>query len=118
MNDANNNDDRSDGLDRLLSEWHADNADAARDGRDRLLDSLEIERPAVAGKVGLEDPKRPRSTSRMIPGRGLLAAALFVLVAMLSVLIIPGPQGSAMADLIQVSEGGVLEAFDRDGELI
>lgn len=118
MNDANNNDDRSDGLDRLLSEWHADNADAARDGRDRLLDSLEIERPAVAVKVGSEDPKRPRSTSRMIPGRGLLAAALFVLVAMLSVLIIPGPQGSAMADLIQVSEGGVLEAFDRDGELI
>jgi len=127
-------------LDRLLRDWHADNATAARAGRDRLLDAIASERPAIAGRVDRATasadadarprpdrpahvPQRRRRSSgpggaSLIPGAGLLAAALFVIVAILAVLVIPGPQNRAFAQLVQIPDGGRLEAFDARGTLI
>ncbi|MBQ72708.1 MAG: hypothetical protein CMJ67_07350 [Planctomycetaceae bacterium] len=119
MNDQNQNQE-SDELDRLLSAWHDENQDAARAGRDRMLEAVAAENPSVVGRIDA-DSARTRSPGRfssLIPGRGMLAAALFIVVAMLSVLLIPDPQRSAFAQVIQVPEGGRLEAFDADGNTI
>lgn len=135
MNDSNDQDrdaarggDRQ--LDRLLSDWHADNVEAARAGRDRLLDRLESEREGVAGRIDAGVSSGPRSAranrrrasattaSSFMPGRGVLAAALFVIVAMLAVLALPDPQRNLYAGVVQVPDGGRLDAFDGRGELI
>ena len=136
MNDARRPSNEHD-LDRLLRDWHADNADAARAGRDRLLDAVAAERPEVAGRIdgatataAVADvrprPDRPAPRRRrtgpggasLMPGTGLLAAALFVIVAILAVLVIPSPQNRAFAQLVQIPDGGRLEAFDTRGQLI
>ena len=118
MNEQNSNQDVSADLDRLLAEWHADNVEAARAGRDRVLDELQKDRPEIAGRLDHEVQASGRSKSNLIPGRGLLAAALFVLVAMLALLVVPGPQGTALAGVLQIPDGGRLEAFDAEGALI
>ena len=118
MNEQNSNQDVGADLDRLLAEWHADNVEAARAGRDRVLDELQKDRPEIAGRLDHEVQVSDRTKSDLIPGRGLLAAALFVLVAMLALLVVPGPQGAALAGVLQIPDGGRLEAFDAEGALI
>ena len=123
MNDQNQNQNQnqeSDELDRLLSAWHADNKDAARAGRDRMLEAVAAENPSVVGRIDADSARTraPGRFSPLVPGRGMLAAALFIVVAMLAVLLIPDPQRAAFAQVIQVPEGGRLEAFDADGNTI
>ena len=115
-----NQNQEADDLDRLLSEWHDENREAARAGRDRMLEAVNAENPPVAGRIDA-DSNRSRTSgfvSALVPGRGMLAAALFIVVAMLAVLVIPDPQRTAFASVIQVPEGGRLEAFDADGNTI
>ena len=119
MNDQNQNQE-ADELDRLLSAWHDENQESARAGRDRMLEAVAAENPSVGGRIDA-DPSRTRVSSlvsSLIPGRGMLAAALFIVVAMLSVLLIPDPQRTVFAQVIQVPEGGRLEAFDVDGNTV
>ncbi len=107
MNDQNQKQE-SDELDRLLSAWHDENQEAARAGRDRMLDAVSAENPSVVGRIDADSARTPAPwrSSSLVPGRGMLAAALFIVVAMLAVLLIPDPQRAAFAQVVQVPEGG------------
>ncbi|MEE2972468.1 MAG: VIT and VWA domain-containing protein, partial [Planctomycetota bacterium] len=117
MNDENDRPDEEQDLDRLLRAWHAENTDAARSGRDRLLETVAAERMGVArGSIGHD--RNGVLGSFLMPRTGLLAAALFVVVALLVVLVVPSRQNTAFAQVVQIPEGGRLDAFDPAGRLI
>ncbi|MCH2160375.1 MAG: VIT and VWA domain-containing protein [Phycisphaerales bacterium] len=113
MNEPINNE-----LDNLLSQWHQENRAAAERGRDAIM--TQVAGNAPRGRVrpdGLRG-QRPAQSRRMFFGTGALAAALFVIVAMLAVLALPTPRNTALAQVVQVPEGGRLEAITTEGELL
>ena len=105
----------NDKIDNLLSEWHDENRAAAEEGRAaimrRIRESATTARPR---------PSAQRGTRYLFAthGTGLLAAALFVVVALIAVLALPARSNRASAQVIQVPDGGRLEAFDPEGHLV
>ena len=98
-----------DDLDQLLSEWHNENRAAAERGRAAIMNRLH------------NDPTTTRHGAQHLfrtHGTGLLAAALFVAVVLIGVLALPSRQNLAIAQVIQVPDGGKLEAFDPDGRFV
>ncbi|MFO0873528.1 MAG: VIT and VWA domain-containing protein [Phycisphaerales bacterium] len=139
-----NNPPPRDALDALLREWHAVNAVRAAGGRDRLLDALRDDERQDLGHAGAARhgssaprPRRasgsvPLSAPRSAPGPGPLysfrrfvmhrytrAAACLLLLAGLFALFIP-INAPAMADegIVQVPDGGRLEAVDEHGNVL
>lgn len=120
-----------DDLDRLLRDWHDGNTASARAGRDRLIESIATD-DAPVGRVDADTsrPKPDTETNRRRPvrrpigggslfsGSGLAAAALFVIVGVLAVLVLEPSPNVAFAQVVQVPEGGRLDAFAADGEVI
>ena len=121
----------SDDLDRLLRDWHDENTASARAGRDRLLKSVTAE-DAPIGRIDADTPRpkpdtetnrrrtvrRPLGGASLFSGSGLAAAALFVVVGVLAVLVLQPSPNVAFAQVVQVPEGGRLDAFALDGEVI
>lgn len=106
---------RGDRLDALLGAWHEQNREAAESSRDAILGQLDKQlgrqidreqRPSVIGRIGF--------------GRMLSAAALLALASFLGFLLVRGSERQALADsgTVQVAEGGVLDALDKDGTTI
>ena len=119
------------GVDRLLREWHDENAASARAGRDRMLEAVASETAPVAridsasergrptaGPKRRRSPGRPLGGSHLFSGSGLAVAALLAIVAFLAILAVEPDRNAAMAGVVQVPEGGRLEAFAPNGELI
>ena len=108
----------SDELDALLRDWHSDHHDAARRRRDEILARAV---PPAAGPAPLHRITGPGTRTWMssIP-RWSRAAAVIALAAILGLLMINGPQRPAYADggLVQVPDGGRLDAFMPDGTLV
>jgi hypothetical protein len=104
---------RGDRLDALLRTWHDENSAAARSTRDEIVRRLAAQeaarrrtRPAVIEVIA------------RIGFTRIAVAALFIVAAALMVSLFVGPgQREAVADtgIMQVAEGGVLEATDPDG---
>ncbi|MCP4498305.1 MAG: hypothetical protein GY825_16210, partial [Phycisphaeraceae bacterium] len=119
------------GVDRLLREWHDENAESARAGRDRMLEAIASE-AAPVGRIDAasgrgrptattnrrRSPGRPLGGSHLFSGSGLAVAALLAIVAFLAILAVEPDRNAAMAGVVQVPEGGRLEAFAPNGELI
>ncbi|MFM7135279.1 MAG: VIT and vWA domain-containing protein, partial [Planctomycetota bacterium] len=118
MNDSANNhrnhDDRpvtGDRLDGLLRAWHDENRTAAEAMRGDMLRALAEQRAAaqrgpIAGRIGFL--------------RTVAAAALLALATVLGVLFLSSAEKEAFADggLVQVAEGGALDALDADGNTL
>lgn len=106
-----------DELDRLLRQWHHDNAERAAAGRDRLLASLRETRqvsPAAPSVV-----VRRFNFARFAP----LAAAAVIALAVIPLLLISNktaPVAVAKADsnVILAPDGGRLDAYDARGDLL
>ena len=101
----------NDDLDHLLSDWHNENRLAAERGRDAIMDRLHDAPASVSVHHGTRHLFRTHGT-------GMLAAALFVVVAFLAVLALPSKRNLAAAEIIHVPDGGKLEAFDPEGALV
>ena len=102
-----------DRLDSLLRAWHDENSTAARASRDAIL-------RRVAAREAARRRTRPAfiEVIARIGFTRIAAAALFVVASALIVSIFVGPgQRAAVADsgIMQVTEGGALEAVDSDG---
>ena len=102
-----------DRLDSLLRAWHDENSTAARASRDAIL-------RRVAAQEAARRRTRPAFVEVIarIGFTRIAAAALFVVASALIVSIFVGPgQRAAVADsgIMQVTEGGALEAVDSDG---
>ena len=102
-----------DRLDSLLRAWHDENSTAARASRDAIL-------RRVAAQEAARRRTRPAFVEVIarIGFTRIAAAALFVVASALIVSIFVGPgQRAAVADsgIMQVTEGGALEAVDGDG---
>ena len=119
------------GIDRLLREWHDENAASARAGRDRMLEAIASEAAPVgridaaadrgrpnSGPNRRRSPGRPLGGSHLFSGSGLAVAALLVIVAFLAILAVEPDRNAAMAGVVQVPEGGRLDAFAPDGEMV
>ncbi|NNM25005.1 MAG: VWA domain-containing protein, partial [Phycisphaerales bacterium] len=125
-NESNRTNDRPDGpvpadeLDTLLRRWHRDNATRAQADRARLVRRLT---PGATTASGAPAPAKKTGTitTRRWPGipvRYRVAAALAVLVGLI-VLLVPRPTGPAAAAAEHyLPEGGAIEAFDEDGQVI
>ena len=102
---------RGDRLDSLLRAWHDENSTTARASRDAILRRLAVQESARRRPAFVEVIARIGFTR-------VAAAALFVVASALIVSIFVGPgQREAIADpgIIQVADGGALEAVDGDG---
>ena len=103
---------RGDSLDALLRTWHDENAASARAKRDEIIGALLAERRASS-------PARTTGVLARIGFARLAVAALLLLASGLFLTILVGPIGTneAVADdgIMQVAEGGALEAIDADG---
>lgn len=102
-----------DRLDSLLRAWHDENSTAARASRDAIL-------KRAAAQEAARRRTRPAFVEVIarIGFTRIAAAALFVVASALIVSIFVGPgQRAAVADsgIMQVAEGGALEAVDGDG---
>jgi hypothetical protein len=124
-----------DELDLMLRQWHAANAERAAAGRDRLLARIREQEPreAASAPAGAGAPRRPvprgaggwAAPVLTLMRRALVnryspvAAALVIVVALVAVLT-PSPRGSVRAaqGIIQVPDGGRLDALDHQGTLI
>ena len=102
---------RGDRLDALLRNWHDENTSAARASRDAIVSQLDGElarerRPGVIGRIGF--------------GRLLSAAAIFAFAALLTFFFVRSNDRQAFAGdgLVQVAEGGALDALDQDGNTL
>ena len=102
---------RGDRLDQLLGAWHDQNKAAASERRDELLAAIDERmqsQPAttVVGRIGF--------------GRMLAAAALLAFALVLGFLFVRDTERSAFATggLVQVAEGGALDALDGDGNTL
>jgi hypothetical protein len=102
---------RGDSLDALLRAWHDENAASARAKRDEIMRALLAERAPA--------PARTTGVLARIGFARLAVAALLLLATGVFVVMLVGPVGTreAVADdgVIQVAEGGALEAIDADG---
>ncbi len=101
-----------DELDGLLRDWHQEHADLARAQRATILaavardaDSSRYSAGSVIGRIG-----------RTLTSRVARAAAAIVLVATLATIVLMPTRNAAVADLINVAEGGELTAFSADGD--
>ncbi|MCP4794580.1 MAG: hypothetical protein GY885_00295, partial [Phycisphaeraceae bacterium] len=67
------------GVDRLLREWHDENAESARAGRDRMLEAIASEAAPVGRIDAASERGRPTATTnrRRSPGRPLGGSHLF-----------------------------------------
>lgn len=99
---------RGDSLDALLRAWHDENAASARAKRDEIIGALQSTRAA-----------RPTGVLARIGFARLAVAALLLLGSAVFLTLLVGPIGTseAVADdgIMQVAEGGALEAIDADG---
>lgn len=120
-----------DELDQMLRQWHDENNESARAGRDRLLralarrESVQTAAPSSASPVHRGGPAiHPRPSLAFVWLRAIFfstytrAAAALVLVAFLALLTLPRSVRQASAQVIQVAEGGKLEALDDAGNLL
>ena len=106
--DERSGNDRDHELENLLQAWHREVDDRAREARQRILSSVSDE----------ADVLHPGSLlRRLLMNRYLPYAALIVLTAILAVHAIPDLTRSAVAQdrIVQLPEGGRLDAFDADG---
>ena len=102
---------RGDRLDALLRNWHDENKSAARASRDAIVSQLDgnlarERRPSVIGRIGF--------------ARLLSAAAIFAFAALLTFFFVRSNERAAFAGdgLVQVAEGGALDALDQDGNTL
>ncbi|MEY2714933.1 MAG: hypothetical protein RIT24_1276 [Planctomycetota bacterium] len=102
---------RGDRLDALLRNWHDENKSAARASRDAIVSQLDGDlarerRPSVIGRIGF--------------ARLLSAAAIFAFAALLTFFFIRSNERAAFAGdgIVQVAEGGALDALDQDGNTL
>ena len=107
---------RGDRLDELLRAWHDEHKDSARAVRDAHLAAIERDaagprQRGVAGRIGF---------GQFGFGRLLSAAAVLALSVLAIVLFTRSTERSAIADggLVQVAEGGALDALDADGNTL
>lgn len=110
---------RGDRLDSLLRAWHDENSAAARATRDEILRSLAAqERARRRTRPGMVEILARIGSSRAAFSR-VAAAAILIVVAALFVSMFVGPsvtrEAKADDSLMQVAEGGALEAIDPDG---
>ncbi len=98
---------RGDRLDALLRAWHDEHRDSARAKRDEILEHIAVAAPAkergVLARIGFS--------------RALAAAAVLAVSTLLVVLFTNTTERTAFADggIVQVAEGGALDALDKDG---
>ena len=104
---------RGDRLDAMLRAWHEDHREGARAKRDEILEHIAHATPAT--KV-----KSPSVLARIGFSRILSAAAVLAVSALLLVLFTSNTERVAFADsgLVQVAEGGALDALDKDGNTL
>jgi hypothetical protein len=117
--------DAPDALDTLLRDWHEQNRVRAAASRDALLNRLS---PEFTRRAAAHQTERARALvilsliRRFAMNRYThVAASLMVLVAIATLLFTPLGQTSVAAasdDVVLVPEGGQLNAFDEDGQLI
>ncbi|MFM7052309.1 MAG: VIT and vWA domain-containing protein [Planctomycetota bacterium] len=110
-----------DRLDALLRAWHDENRGAAEASRDEILRSIERDELLGEPDRGPFEPARPRGVLARIGGMRMLAsAALLVLAVTLVALFTRGTERAAFADggVVQVAEGGALDALDADGNTL
>ena len=103
---------RGDRLDSLLRAWHDENSSAARASRDAIMRRLAAQEAARRRRPAFVEVIARIGFTR------LAAAALFVVASALIVSLFIGPgQREAVADpgIMQVAEGGALEAVDKEG---
>jgi len=98
---------RGDRLDALLRAWHDEHRESARAKRDEILEHIAVAAPArergVLARIGFS--------------RALAAAAVLAVSTLLVVLFTNTTERTAFADggIVQVAEGGALDALDKDG---
>ena len=99
---------RGDRLDALLSEWHDTNKQRARAMRDSTM-----------AQVGTSKPERS-VLARIGFVRMLSAAAVLAFSVVLVLLFFQNTEKSAFAEggLVQVADGGALDAIDGDGNTL
>ncbi|MHC4672155.1 MAG: VIT domain-containing protein [Planctomycetota bacterium] len=124
-----------DELDGLLRAWHEVNAKRAVDARDRLMRAIGGQKdekgmePDGIIRVKPDELSEGRAVSagrgrrglirRIIMNRYSTIAASLVLLAVLIPLLIPGPASETLAkDIIQLPEGGRLDALDNEGNVL
>ncbi|MBM4111759.1 MAG: VWA domain-containing protein [Phycisphaerae bacterium] len=114
-----------DELDSLLRAWHDESAVAAAAHRDELLARVAGERTNAGGAPGgaafARHPVAWRDRLHRIGTAPALRAAAVVAVALVAgaiLMLVPSRTASADIGLVQVPEGGRLDAVDRDGNLI
>jgi hypothetical protein len=104
---------RGDRLDAMLRAWHDENAAAAREKRDEIVRALAREQSRRRARPVLIDVVARIGFAR------LAAAAMFLVASALVISMFVGPTGprEAFADdgIMQVADGGVLEAMDAEG---
>ena len=113
---TNHNDDtpeptRGDKLDALLRGWHDQNKDAARASRDTILSELDTQ---------LDGEKNRGVIARIGFARMLSAAAVLAFAALLTFFFVQTNEQKAFASdgMVQVAEGGALDALDQDGNTL
>ncbi len=104
---------RGDRLDAMLRAWHEDHREGARAKRDEILEHIAHATPATKAKS-------PSVLARIGFSRILSAAAVLAVSALLLVLFTSNTERVAFADggLVQVAEGGALDALDKDGNTL
>jgi hypothetical protein len=104
---------RGDRLDAMLRAWHDENAAAAREKRDEIVRALAREQSRRRARPVFVDIVARIGFAR------LTAAAMFLVASSLVISMFVGPIGprEAFADdgIMQVADGGVLEAMDAEG---
>jgi hypothetical protein len=101
---------RGDRLDALLRAWHDENREGARATRDEIL-----------AQLAQQPQQRQRSViARIGFARMLSAAAVLVFSVVLALLFVQNTERRALADsgVVQVAEGGALDALDDDGNTL
>ncbi len=104
---------RGDRLDAMLRAWHEDHREGARAKRDEIFEHIAHATPAT-------QVKSPSVLARIGFSRILSAAAVLAVSALLLVLFTSNTERVAFADggLVQVAEGGALDALDKDGNTL
>ena len=115
-----------DQLDELLREWHEQNRARAVQGRDRLISALQANGPDHVGSRVVAEPqatdaaqifegRRRFSIAQAVPWR---IAAAIALLSGLAVILLPQNARPALADTLLLPQGGRLDAFDQDGNVV
>ncbi len=111
-----------DELDALLRDWHQESLATATARRDELLARIGGARTGGASWGGsLRHPAAWRDRAHRIIAAPAWRAAAVLAVAVVAgalVFLVPSRSASADAGVVQVPEGGRLDAVDREGNLI